>query len=81
MTSGDRSRRRHRGPSRICFSRAGILTGFAAGQALVAGVFAFGVAFGVLATEAGLSSLEATLMQQHHLFGIGAIGGTARLAR
>ena len=62
MTLGDRSQQRRETPSRICFSRAGILTGFAAGQALAAGVFAFGVAFGVLATEAGLSSLEATLM-------------------
>ncbi len=62
MTSDGRSEQRCESPSRICFSRAGILAGFAAGQALAAGVFTFGVAFGVLAAEAGLSSLEATLM-------------------
>ena len=79
MTSGERSQQRRDAVSNL-FQPTVILTGFAAGQALAAGVFAFSVGFGVLATEAGLSSLKATLMSVVFLRDR-AIGGTAKLAR
>ncbi len=44
------------------FSRAGVFTGFIHGQALAASALGYGVAFGVLAGQTQLSTLEAALM-------------------
>jgi len=44
------------------FSRSGFLRGFKRAQPLAVGTFAYGIAFGLLAREAGLAPLEAVLM-------------------
>lgn len=56
------------------FTRAGIVGGLIAGQGLAAGVLVYGIVFGVLASEAKLTALEAFLMS-------GAVySGTAQMA-
>jgi 4-azaleucine resistance transporter AzlC len=58
----------------ITFTRSGIVAGAIAGQAMAAGVLVYGMVFGVLASEAQLTALEALLMS-------GAIySGTAQMA-
>jgi predicted branched-subunit amino acid permease len=49
-------------PPDIAFTRAGIVAGMVAGQALAAGVLVYGLVFGVLASEAQLTAVEAFLM-------------------
>lgn len=49
-------------PRRARFTREGIRRGFIAALPLAVGVFAYGVTFGVLAIDAGLSLLEALVM-------------------
>ncbi len=44
------------------FTAAGLRRGFASAQPLAVGVFAYGVTFGLLARDAGLSIVEAALM-------------------
>lgn len=46
----------------VSFSRAGVRAGFIAAQPLAASVLLYGAVFGVLAGEAGLSTLQAVLM-------------------
>jgi 4-azaleucine resistance transporter AzlC len=61
-------------PPPATFTRAGIVAGMIAGQALAAGVLVYGIVFGVLASEARLTALEALLMS-------GTIySGTAQMA-
>ncbi|GIL38774.1 AzlC family ABC transporter permease [Roseiterribacter gracilis] len=60
--------------SDVTFTRAGIVAGLIAGQTLAAGVLVYGIVFGVLASEAKLTALEALLMS-------GSIySGTAQMA-
>jgi predicted branched-subunit amino acid permease len=49
-------------PPDIGFTRAGVVAGMVAGQALAAGVLVYGLVFGVLASEAQLTAVEAFLM-------------------
>jgi len=49
-------------PRKAAFSRAGILAGIVRGQALAASALAYGMVFGVLASKARLTALEAALM-------------------
>jgi predicted branched-subunit amino acid permease len=49
-------------PTAVCFTGAGLRRGFIAAQALALGVFAYGVAFGMLATGAGVSGWQAVAM-------------------
>ena len=46
----------------ITFSRAGVRHGFFVAQPMAASVLLYGAVFGVLAGEAGLSSIQALLM-------------------
>ena len=48
--------------ARASFSRAGVRHGFLVAQPMAASVMLYGAVFGVLAGEAGLSSLQALLM-------------------
>ncbi|MGL4285237.1 MAG: AzlC family ABC transporter permease [Phreatobacter sp.] len=50
------------GGSRVIFTRAGFLRGAHAAQALCAGAFVYGVTFGLVAQQVGLSLVEAALM-------------------
>lgn len=50
------------GGARAAFSAAGFLRGARAAQALCAGTFVYGVAFGLVAQQVGLSLVEAALM-------------------
>lgn len=50
------------GEQRIEFSRAGVRNGFTEGTPIALGVAGYGVVFGVLARQAGLSVAEAALM-------------------
>ena len=46
----------------VSFTRAGVRRGFLMAPALMPGAALYGLVFGVLASERGLSALEATLM-------------------
>jgi predicted branched-subunit amino acid permease len=61
-------------PPDITFTRAGIVAGIIAGQGLAAGVLVYGMVFGVLASEAQLTALEAFLMSGF------VYSGTAQMA-
>lgn len=58
----------------VSFTIAGVRRGFRIAQVLTPGVFLYGVVFGVLASERGLSWLEAVLMSA------AVYSGTAQLA-
>lgn len=62
------------------FSSAGIRRGFVRGQGLAVGVFGYAIAFGLLASDAGLSVLEALLMSATVYSGsaqVATVGGLA----
>jgi predicted branched-subunit amino acid permease len=58
----------------LTYTTAGALRGFARAQGLAPGVFVYGAAFGLLASQANLSALEAVLMSAF------IYSGTAQLA-
>ncbi|MEY7850553.1 AzlC family ABC transporter permease [Natrarchaeobius sp. A-rgal3] len=60
-------------PRRVTFSREGIRTGFATTVPIALGVGGYGIAFGVLANQAGLSVAEAALMSATVLAGASQI--------
>ncbi|MDO9089660.1 MAG: AzlC family ABC transporter permease [Burkholderiaceae bacterium] len=62
------------GAAKVTFTAAGVRQGLIRGQALGAGVFVYGLVFGVLASERGLSLLQAALMS------LLVYSGTAQLA-
>jgi len=64
----------------VNFSSAGIRRGFVRGQGLAVGVFGYAIAFGLLASDAGLSVLEALLMSATVYSGsaqVATVGGLA----
>lgn len=64
----------------VPFTAAGLRRGFASAQPLAIGVLAYGVTFGLLARDAGLSVLEAALMSATVYSGsaqVATVGGLA----
>ncbi|ELY71386.1 AzlC family ABC transporter permease [Natrinema versiforme] len=66
---GDDENRPTAGKQPVTFSAAGARDGFVACLPIALGVASYGVVFGVLATQAGLSAAEATLMSATVLAG------------
>lgn len=67
-------------PTTVSFTAAGLRRGFVSAQPLAVGVFAWGVTFGLLARDAGLSMLEAALMSATVYSGtaqVATVGGLA----
>jgi predicted branched-subunit amino acid permease len=61
-------------PNEVTFSRAGFARGFRRGHVLAIGVFVYGIAFGIVADQVGLSTLQALL------FSAVVYSGSAQLA-
>jgi predicted branched-subunit amino acid permease len=75
-----RSSQADRSQTRNVFSRSGLWRGFVAAQPIALGLAAYAVAFGLLASAAGWSALEAVLMSATVFSGsaqVAAVGGWA----
>jgi 4-azaleucine resistance transporter AzlC len=64
----------------MSFTPAGLRRGFVAAQPLAVGVFAYGLTFGLLARDAGLSVIEACLMSATVYSGSAQVAAVAGLA-